>query len=72
MGLRLRDYKKHQLPTGETSYADAKTHAKKIRAIVDSHSPTPVEKLYQVNIEASGGGVKSYALFKQIPKQLVY
>ena len=72
MGLRYRDYAPKQLSTDQKTYVNAKAHSKKIRAIIDSHPPTPQEKLYQVNIEAGGGGVKSYALFKQLPKQLAY
>jgi len=72
MGLKYRDYRKIQFPTNKKTYTASVAAAKKIRAIVDSHPPTQTEKLYQVNIEATSTGVKSYALFKQIPKSLVY
>ena len=72
MGLKYRDYRKIQFPTNKKTYVASVAGAKKIRAIVDSHPPTQTEKLYQVNIEATSTGVKSYALFKQIPKSLVY
>tara|TARA_R110002096_G_scaffold17866_8_gene61509 strand:- start:173 stop:1729 length:1557 start_codon:yes stop_codon:yes gene_type:complete len=72
MGLRYKDYRKIQLSSDQKTHATSKSTGKSITAIVDSHPPTQSEKLYQVNIEASSTGVQSFALFKQLPKQLVY
>ena len=71
-GLRYKDYRRIQLSSDQKTYATAKSTGKSIEAIVDSHPPTNQEKLYQVNIEATSTGVKSFALFKQLPKSLVY
>ena len=72
MGMRYRDYRKANLSTNQITYSNAKSDGKRIHMIIDSHEPTQNEKLYQVNVESGSGGLKSYALFKQLPKQLVY
>lgn len=72
MGIRYRCYRKSGFSTKSTTYGTAKSAGKRLHIITDSHPATNQEKLYQVNIQASAGGVNHYVLYKQIPRVLSY